>query len=102
MLINNYLEANKEFVTDEDSMNIVDNRIHSWNFVNVTQPSIDILYSLIDSVAKSERNAAKIKQIEQLESLITARKLREAVLSGDNSFIQNIENQISAIRATLE
>lgn len=44
----------------------------------------------------------KIKgQIANLEAQITARRIREAILTGDNTFIQNIETQIQALRNQL-
>ena len=43
----------------------------------------------------------KIEQIEALEKLITPRRYREAILSGDHSFIESIELQIQAIRSSM-
>jgi hypothetical protein len=40
----------------------------------------------------------KITAIVELEVQITPRRLREALLTGDNSFIKNIEDQIAALR----
>lgn len=37
-------------------------------------------------------------QIIALESKITARRLREAILTGDRSFIANIDAQIATLR----
>ena len=44
---------------------------------------------------------SKIEQIEALEKLITPRRYREAILSGDFSFIESIELQIRAIRISM-
>ena len=44
---------------------------------------------------------SKIEQIEALEKLITPRRYREAILSGDHSFIESIESQIQAIRSSM-
>ena len=44
---------------------------------------------------------SKIEQIEALEKLITPRRYREAILSGDHSFIESIELQIQAIRSIM-
>ena len=44
---------------------------------------------------------SKIEQIEALEKLITPRRYREAILSGDFSFIESIELQIQAIRSSM-
>ena len=43
----------------------------------------------------------QIEQIEALEKLITPRRYREAILSGDHSFIESIESQIQAIRSSM-
>jgi hypothetical protein len=40
-------------------------------------------------------------QIYQLELLLTQRRFREAILTGDNSYIQNINSQIAALRTKL-
>jgi hypothetical protein len=40
-------------------------------------------------------------QIAILEAQITSRRIREAILSGDNTFIQGIETQIQALRNQL-
>ena len=55
---------------------------------------------VIDISAEVEKEN-KLKQIAELEAKITPRRLREAVLSGDNSFIVDIDNQIAAIRSSL-
>jgi hypothetical protein len=41
------------------------------------------------------------QQIQALEASVTPRRLREAVLTGDSTFIKSIDAQISALRATL-
>lgn len=46
-------------------------------------------------------NVDKLQQIAELESQITPRRYREAILSGDHSFIEGIELQIEAIRVEL-
>jgi hypothetical protein len=40
-------------------------------------------------------------QILALESTVTQRRVREALLSGDHSFIEGVDEQIAALRATL-
>ena len=42
-----------------------------------------------------------LQQIQDLETLVTPRRLREAILSGDKSFIQTIESDIQALRTQL-
>lgn len=43
----------------------------------------------------------KLQKIKDLEQSITPRRLREAILSGNNSFIEQVEAQISEIRNNL-
>jgi len=40
-------------------------------------------------------------KIYELELLLTQRRFREAILTGDNSYIQNIDSQIAALRTKL-
>lgn len=40
-------------------------------------------------------------QIAELESTITNRRFREAVLTGDHSFIDGVDRQIAELRAQL-
>lgn len=42
-----------------------------------------------------------LRQIAELESHQTPRRIREALLSGDHSFIESIEAQIAALRSQL-
>jgi hypothetical protein len=44
-------------------------------------------------------NATIDAQIAALEAKLTQRRLREAVISGDNSFIADIDAQITTLRA---
>ena len=44
---------------------------------------------------------AKKRQIASLEKQITPRRIREALLSNDKSFIQDIDNQITTLRNQL-
>lgn len=50
---------------------------------------------------KPDPKEAIKSQIVQLEAQITQRRLREAMISGDKSFIQSIDAQIAALRAQL-
>lgn len=54
----------------------------------------------IDPPAPSHA-AIAFRQIIALESQITPRRIREALLSGDHSFIESIEAQIAALRSQL-
>lgn len=42
-----------------------------------------------------------LNQIAELENQITPRRMREALVSGDFTFIENIENQIQTLRGQL-
>jgi len=102
LLISEYL-IGKDALRDpeNDSINIVNNRIHSFTFTNIPQPSVSELLALIPVVQAKNTRDGKLKQIADLEALVTPRRVRDAVLSGDNSFIQNIDDQVQAIRVTL-
>jgi len=58
-------------------------------------------YILDIRVDEAVARNAKLAQIAELEAQITSRRIREAVLSGNNSFIASIDQQIDAIRDTL-
>lgn len=54
-----------------------------------------------------ERKATKgrgeaLTKIEALERKITPRRIREAILSGDKTFISGIDAEISSLRAALK
>lgn len=49
----------------------------------------------------SDPSVAIRKQISDLETQITLRRLREAILGIDNGWLENIENQIAALRVQL-
>ena len=102
ILINEYLKDKKELQDSEsDSLNIVDGQIYSWNFKNIPCPTRDQLYDLVATVKSNNNKEAKLKQILELEAQITQRRIREAILTNDNSFIININNQIELLRGSL-
>lgn len=45
--------------------------------------------------------AATGQQISELESQVTPRRWREALLTGDFTFIESVDTQIAALRAAL-
>ena len=77
----------------------------------VTQEYVPAVYQTIHVLAEyqeelvditSEIEQAEIsRQIEELEKQITPRRYREAILSGDNSFIESIETQVQVLREQL-
>jgi hypothetical protein len=44
--ISQYLSDKKHLITNEDSMNVFNNELHSWDFANIPQPSIEELEAL--------------------------------------------------------
>lgn len=55
---------------------------------------------LVDAPAPSAADVARLA-IQVLESSVTHRRLREAVLNVDNGWLQNLESQIVALRSQL-
>ena len=96
-----YLSDKEELKTPSDSYNVVDGNIYTWNFVNIPMPTAEDLAVCEATVLAKQAKEAKLTQIAALEAQITPRRIREAVLSGDNSFIADIDAQIAAIRATI-
>lgn len=41
------------------------------------------------------------QQIAELEASVTPRRLREAVLTGDHSFVESVDKQIAALRRSI-
>lgn len=102
ILITEYLADKSELRdVENDSLNIVDNQIVSWNFANIACPTAEDLAVCEAAVLAKQAKAEKLAQIAALEAQVTPRRIREAVLSGDNSFIADIDAQIAAIRDTL-
>ena len=102
LLVGLFLEGKDSLIDIEnDSLNIVNNQIHSWDFKNIPMPTRDELHALVAVLKAKNSKEAKLAQIAELEAQITNRRLREAVLSGDNSFIANIDAQIAAIRGSI-
>lgn len=44
---------------------------------------------------------AILQKISELEASVTPRRLREAVLTGDHSFVDSVDKQIAALRASI-
>lgn len=100
-LIALYLEDKQHLTTENDSYNVVKGSIYSWNFTNIPCPTAEELVVCKIAVEAKQSKQAKLAQIAELEAQVTPRRIREAVISGDNSFIANIDAQIAAIRATI-
>ncbi len=54
-----------------------------------------------DQQAAANPNAAILHSIATLESSMTPRRLREALTSGNTTFIKSIDAQIAVLRASL-
>ena len=102
VLVNEFLKDKKELRDFEnDSLSIANNQINVWDFKNIPCPTRDELFALC-AVIKEKNNKEAIKnEIEALEASLTPRRLREALLTGDNSFVSEVENKIIALRAKL-
>lgn len=92
----------------------IENRDEEGNITDIIE-TVEIIgynkknryFTVIDEIKelaqqKALANIEIIKEIELLESTITPRRLREAILSGDTSFIESVEQQISTLRNSLE
>lgn len=84
LAIEEYLADKSELRDPEnDSINIVDNRIFSWGFTNIPQPSVDELYDAylakLPKVEQAEINAAALKYLADTDYLII-RELDSGVL----------------------
>lgn len=55
---------------------------------------------VIDDSGPDSRSVT-LNAIAELEMKITPRRIREALVTGDKSFIESIEAQVAALRATL-
>ena len=67
---------------------------------NVEVVPCEYTYEILDNTIESNKEAIK-KQIADLEAQITSRRVREAVLLNDHSFLQSIDDQIISLRAQL-
>ena len=99
--ISRYLELNAHLRDTDDSLNIVDGQIFGWNFKNIPQPTEQDLIDAESQIVALEARNATLKAIADLEASVTARRVREAFLSGDKSFIENVEAQIEELRKGL-
>ena len=98
LIINEYLKEKDILRTEDDSLNIVDNQIYSWNFVNIPCPTAEELEACHIKVTHHNARQLILNEIKQLEEQVTPRRIREAVISGDKSFIEDIEAQIVELR----
>lgn len=100
LLISKFIEG-KERDFENDCFNVANGLLVSFDFTHIARPTNIELLALIPSIENDKQRQDKLDQIVALESSISPRRLREAVLSGDTSFIESIEQQILEIRNTL-
>lgn len=86
---------------ENDSLSIVDNHIASWDFKNIPCPTEEELKACEEKVAIQQAKDDVLKQIKDLEDLITPRRIREALISKDFSLISRVEEQIAMLRKQL-
>tara|TARA_R110000850_G_scaffold19448_2_gene58966 strand:+ start:704 stop:1066 length:363 start_codon:yes stop_codon:yes gene_type:complete len=75
----------------EEAYNVYD------DLVNKGYELVQISKSEKDAYEENQVKAGIISEISALEAKVTPRRSREAMLTGDYSFIQNIEDQIKAL-----
>lgn len=61
-----------------------------------------IYHEFIDGEWIENTNKKILQQISQLESTITPRRQREAILGTDNGWLANVDAQIAALRSQLK
>lgn len=88
-----------EAVFDEQGNELEPARTEVIEAVYETVPS-EFTIEIVDISSEIERED-KLKQIRELESQITPRRMREAMLYNDFSFIQEVNSQIEALRQQL-
>jgi hypothetical protein len=99
--INKYLEKfSDQRDPENDCLNIVDDNIFNWSFTKIPQPTEEDLAAAEVEILAEDLHKEKLVAIAALEAQVTSRRYREAFLTGDKSFIENIENQIQALRAS--
>lgn len=102
ILISKFLEDKAPLRDHEnDCVNIIDNQIVSWTFTNIPVPTAEELSACQVLVEAEQAKDSILKQIADLEAQITPRRLREAVITADYTFIQSIESQIVLLRQQL-
>jgi uncharacterized hydantoinase/oxoprolinase family protein len=102
LLIEEYLKDKTALRdTENDSINIVNNQIVDWRFARIPCPTAEELAACEVMVQAKQAKEAILKQIAELEASVTSRRIREAVISGNNSFIVSVDSQIAVLRASL-
>ena len=72
LLINKFLEGKDHLRTEEDSINIVNGHIYTWDYKNISQPTVDELLALIPIVTEEQ-----IKKNEIETRAARGKKFRE-------------------------
>lgn len=71
----------------------------------ITPSSVEVIPAeytyVVEDISGEVAKKEKLKLIEELEKSITPRRLREAILSNDFTFINNVNTEIEALRNQL-
>lgn len=96
LLVEEYLSDKAALRDSEDSLNIVNNRIHSWGLINIPQPSIDELVAISSIVlAKKQIDTNKNAKLQ------AGKKARETCLKClDIIAGYNLEQELTAEQIT--
>lgn len=92
---NNVITNEKLTITIEESNLWVEEQSQINAFPN---NFIVEVVDITEELQIEENEKQKLNEILELEKQITPRRVREALLSNDYTFIQSIENQIAALR----
>lgn len=71
-----------------------------WNGVDWELATIPV--AAPEEPKEVDPKAAALQEIADLEAQVSPRRMREAILTGDNAFILSIEKKIVGIRKTLK
>lgn len=104
-----WVEITKEAWTEEIPAKFDENGIEISPAQQINHEQEVVLHEQSSTVVKTtheyeiieDNKAENLERIVELESKITPRRLREAIISGDYSFIKEIDDQIKEIRAKL-
>ena len=68
----------------------------------ITETMKPISAKELEEMRRPDGAAEVLSKIEALESTVTARRMREAITTGDSSFIVGVDRQIQGLRDSLK
>lgn len=90
------------FKTPNNALHFLDDGIIPGDVFGFPSEVVEITDEEVAAIRAANVPQPTIReQIAALEATITSRRLREAVLSGDHTFVQSVDAQIAALRAQL-